>query len=131
MTADPGAYNLEATMGRVRKLLWVLAILGFWSFVIAKGWAWGASFLAGALLAIGGFRLTHRFVMSIGPGGVEKPRLWQSVLLGARYLLLGGLVWVMLRVFGLEGVGILCGLLTPAVAMIGETLRELLVGREG
>ena len=128
MSADTGTYNLEAAVGRVRKLLWVLAILGFWSFVLAKGWGWGASFLAGALLAIGGFHLTHRFVMSIGPGGAEKPRIWQTVLLGARYLILAGIVWVMLRVFGLESVGILCGLLTPAAAMIAETLRELLLG---
>ena len=128
MTADPNAYNLNAAIVRVRKLLWVLAILGFWSFVIARGWGWAASFLAGALLAIGGFHLTHRFVMSIGPGGAEKPRFWQTLLLGGRYLILAGIVWIMLRVFGLEGMGILCGLLLPAAAMIVETLRELLVG---
>jgi hypothetical protein len=127
MSAGNSTYDLDGAIGRVRRMLWILALLGFWAFVLARGWGWGASFLAGALLAIGGFHLTHRFVMSIGPGGNEKPRFWHSVLLGARYLILGGIVWLLLRLTGLEGVGVLCGLLTPAAAMMAESLRELVV----
>lgn len=122
------SFQLDVAVGRMKRIMAVLAGLGCLVFAAAKGLDWGAGFLLGALISIASFHWTHRFVMAIGPGGEAKPRTWKSVLLGARYLIIAAVVYAIISSFGLNILAALCGLLIAAVAALLEILYEFIHG---
>jgi hypothetical protein len=118
-------FDLDRWVARIRQALWVLAAAGTAGFAIGKGWNWAFSFLTGALIAIASFHLTHRFVMSIGATPSGKPGTFRMVLLGSRYLFIGAILALLAFAFDLNGTAALCGLLTPAAAVLFAMMLEL------
>lgn len=112
-------------MHRMKRFLWVLAVTGAVGFAGMKGLGWGASFAAGALLAVVSFEYTHRFVASIGGEAAHKPGNTKAVLMGLRYLFLAGILYLLVSAVGLNLLAALLGLLTPAAAVVIEMLYQL------
>ncbi len=122
------SFQLDAAVGRMKRIMMVLAGVGCVGLAAAKGMDWGAGFLLGALISLASFHWTHRFVMAIGPGGEAKPKTWKSVLLGGRYLIIAAVVYAIISSFGLNILAALCGLLIAAVAALLEILYEFIHG---
>lgn len=121
-------FSLDRAVARVRVFIGLLTLIGFAVLLVAKDATWAVSFLGGAVVSALSFHVMHRFVMAIGPGGVTKPSTFRIVLLGARYLLIGAVVYGMMRLFGLHLLAALCGLLVTAAATFLEVLYELIHG---
>lgn len=122
------SFNLDRALYRVWRFLWLLTAAGT---VIASAWLGldiGWSFLFGAVISAVSLHLTHRFVMSIGKPSDPRPAPWKSVLLGARWLLIVGIFYVMMKILGLHVSAALCGMLVAAGAAILEILYELIHG---
>jgi hypothetical protein len=112
----------------MKRIMASLSVAGFVIFLAWKGWPWGAGFLLGALISMASFHWTHRVVMAVGTGAQAKPRTWKIILLGARYLLIAGLVYAIINSFGLNILAALCGLLIAAAAAMLEILYEFIHG---
>lgn len=123
VTDSATGFDFARSMERVRRWLWVLAGVGAVGFAVRRDTSWGFSFLCGALLAMAGFHLTHRVVLSLGPGMPARPG-WRGLVFAARYLLMGAALWAGAEWFGLRPIGALLGLLTPAAAVLLELIRE-------
>ncbi|MBI3680159.1 MAG: ATP synthase subunit I [Acidobacteria bacterium] len=126
MTID--SFDPDRAIGRVRRLIWWLTGLGTAALLAAKGIAWGFGFLLGAAISGGSFHYLHRLVYAINAPGAKKPRAWKAALMGLRYFLIGGILYAMIKLFGLNLVAVLCGLLVTAAAVLLEILYELLHG---
>lgn len=109
----------------MRRLVIALGVAGALGLGAAKGAAWGLGLLLGAALSYLSFVVTERFVRSLSPASQSRPAAWRAVLLGSRYLILGALVYAMIKLFGVSPIAILCGLLTLGAAAIIEILYEL------
>lgn len=122
------SFDLDRALMRVWRFLWILAAAGT---IVASGWmgvSVGSSFLFGAVISAISLHLTHKFVMSIGKPADPRPAAWKSVLLGARWLLIVGIFYVMMKFLGLHISAALCGMLVAAGAAILEILYELIHG---
>ncbi len=123
--SEAEALRAEQALARIRRLMAAMAIAGTAMAFAAKGLAWGAGFLAGALAAIANFRWLEQITGGLGPGRGGRRLRW-AVLFGLRYFLLGGAAYVIVKLFGISGLAILTGLLTAAAAVLAEMLYELL-----
>ncbi|MCS7026052.1 MAG: ATP synthase subunit I [Bryobacteraceae bacterium] len=123
-------FDFDRTLSRLWRFLWLLTAGGVLVSWLCYGRRIGTSFFAGAVLSALSLRLTHRFVLSIGHPSSPRPAAWKRALLGARWLLLAGVLYVMMKLFGLQIVAALCGMLVAAGATILEILYELIHGRE-
>ncbi|GEM_PF-6986520 len=108
--------------------MWLFAAIGTAALAVTLGLSWAAGFLTGALIAQISFQVTHRFVLSIGGGARGKPAVWKTVLVGGRYLIIAALIYAMMKLFGLNILAALCGLLVAAAAALIEILYELIHG---
>jgi len=121
-------FNLDASVGRMKRIMMALAAIGSVVLLVWKGPAWGIGFLFGSGVSLASFHYTHRFVMAIGAPGSPKPKTWKNVLFGSRYLLIGGIAYVTISIFGLNILAALCGLLIAAAAALLEILYEFIHG---
>src|SRR5271165_2070518 len=85
---------LERALGRIRKAMVGLGAGGAIAAWAWRGWTWAAGFALGALFSWVTFRWFHHVVEALG-GGKARPRV--AVMLGLRYLLLGGAAYVIVR----------------------------------
>lgn len=115
-------------MLRVWRFLWILAASGSIGFAAFGGIGAGSSFLMGAVLSALSLQLTHKVVDSLGKPSEPRPAFWKSVLLGARWLIMAGIFYVMMKLLGLNVGAALCGMLVAAGAAILEILYELIHG---
>src|SRR5690349_5226141 len=115
-------FNLDASVWRMKRIMVALAAIGSAALLILKGPPFGIGFLFGSAVSLASFHYTHRFVMAIGAPGSPKPRTWKNVLFGSRYLLIGGVAYVTISIFGLNILAALCGLLIAAAAASLEIL---------
>lgn len=90
--------------------------------------AWGLGFFLGAAASTLNLRWLHQLVDGIGPGG-KKPRRGLGALLSARYLLFGGLAYILIRYFRVNLIGVLTGLFVAVAAVLVEMMYELIHGR--
>jgi hypothetical protein len=121
-------FDFETAVRRMRRLMWWFTGVGTAALAATLGGSWAAGFLTGALIAQISFQVTHRFVLSIGGGVRGKPATWKTVLVGARYLIIAAVIYAMMKLFGLNILAALCGLLVAAAAALIEILYELIHG---
>src|SRR5437879_6063660 len=85
----------------LRRIQWLVAVITGAGIVVAAfygGWRWAAGFLLGAGASFLNFRWLKQLVNSLGDALQNKPpRKRVAVLLGLRYLILGGAGYVILN----------------------------------
>ncbi len=110
--------------GLVRRLEWGIAGWGV-VFAAVAGMGWGGlaalGVAMGAVAAWANFRWLER--------AFARPEPASAGLLGLRLAVLGGVGYVMLKVFAVTPVTFLVGLLTAAAAALGEALYQLIYAR--
>ncbi|MGC8792423.1 MAG: ATP synthase subunit I [Bryobacteraceae bacterium] len=119
------ALCVERALERIRRLMAVLAAGGACVAWWVGGPPWGGGFLAGALGAMANFRWLEQVTAGLDPRRAARRLRW-AVLFGLRYVLLGAAAYVIVKVFGFSGLGILTGLLVAAAAVLAEMIYELL-----
>lgn len=104
-------------------------LTGFTAMAVAiwKGPLTGLAFLLGAVASYMNFSFIHQMVGGLGPGG-KPPRKRVYVFLLLRFGLLAGGGYVIVKIFGLNGIAALAGLFVPIAAVTVEILYELVHG---
>jgi hypothetical protein len=110
---------------------WLAAVslLGTVTAIVWQGWRAGTGFALGAALSAINFRVLHRLVGAMGTGGSTRPRKRIAALIGLRYLILGSVAYVIVRIFHLDGLPVVTGFLCAAAAVLIEIIYELLYAR--
>lgn len=119
---DPAFY--ERAFRRINQIGFALAAGGAIVCLAVWGARAAAGFVVGSLISFVNFRLWKRLVNAIGDKG-EKPRTASAVLLGLRYLLLAGVIFVIIKYFGVSLPAVLTGLLISMAAVLVEAIYEL------
>ncbi len=89
-----------------------------------RGWRGAVGFALGAALAVANYRLWKRVAAAIGGPG-RKPKTASAIFMGARYLMLGAVLFVIIKFFEVSALALLVGLLVPAAAVLVEIIYEL------
>lgn len=125
MDPEPGVY--ERAQRRVYHLIPWFAAAGALGVLAWKGWLAALAFLLGAGAAYFNYVRLEQLVASLGPGARRVPmRVYMFFLL--RFGLLVGGGYVIVKVFGLNGIAAVGGLFVPLAAIIAEALYELIHG---
>ena len=90
--------DLDRAVGRIFRLTLALTAIGAAVYFLLDGWRGGLGFLLGGTASYVNFRWLKRTVYALGEAsGGKPPRARVAVLLGLRYLLLGGAAYAILR----------------------------------
>ena len=92
--------------------------------LVAQGLRPAAGFLAGAALSVLNFRGLAMLVNAIG--GTARPGPVAAVLITLSYLLIGLIIYVIVRFLGVTPAAVIWGLLAAFAAVILEILCELI-----
>lgn len=122
MTTAPDPLSFESAAARIGRILMVVAVLGTCGSLALGGWKTGAGFLLGAAISGLNYHWLHKLVASLGAG--DPPR-YRSVVLGFRYLILGGGAYVILRLSPISLKAVLAGLFVLTAALFVEVIFEL------
>jgi len=125
MGTDTELYH--RAFSRVYRCILFLAVVLSLAAGIAKGWLWGLAFLLGAAAACLNFSWIHQAADAIGPNA-RPARTRVFVFIVLRYLLLGAGGYVIVKVFGMNAIAAVCGLLVPVAAILLEIVYELVHG---
>jgi ATP synthase I subunit len=117
--------HLARAVARIWKAMFTIGAAGTVLLFAWRGWTWGAGFAFGSAISALYFRWLEDVVNRLGTSKA-KPRL--AVLLGLRYVLLGGGAYVILKYSAISVVGMFCGLFIVVAAVIWEILYELIYG---
>ncbi|HZT39036.1 MAG TPA: hypothetical protein VFA28_14160 [Bryobacteraceae bacterium] len=99
-------------------------VAGIVGAAAVRGWRGAAAFALGAALAVGNYHLWKRATAAIGVAG-RRPRTASAIFLGVRYLILGAILFAIIKFFEVSAVALLAGLLVPAAAVLVEIIYEL------
>lgn len=125
---SPPIADFAISVPRVRLFTCLLGGLGAVAMVYGAGVAASAGFLVGATASWFNFSLLHSVVAHLGPD--PKPGRRRVITLFAlRYLGLGALGYVTLRVFGSNPAAFCAGLLVAAFAILMEAIIGLIYAR--
>ena len=113
------------TVSRLLKLMAVITIAGTVAAMIWRGWKWGAGFAFGAGIAWVNFLMLKKLTDSLGAVNRKPPSTGSVVFLGSRYLVLGGVAYVILRFTSISMPAALAGLFVSLGAVLAEILFEL------
>lgn len=121
--ADDALYR--NALRRINQYMVVLGLTGTLVCSVWWGWRGSVGFAFGALASWLNFRWIKRLVDSLGVRTPTRRAAAFAILLGLRYLLLGAAGYVMLKVFGVNLLATLAGLLSVVAAVIFEAVYEL------
>jgi hypothetical protein len=121
--ADDGFY--ERVTSRIFKVMLAIAGVGTLVALVWRGWSVGAGFALGSALSWINFRWLKHAVDSLS-GKRARPRL--AWLAGFRYLLLGGVAYVILSYSSISLGATLAGLFVSITAVIAEIFFEVIYG---
>lgn len=117
----------EQALSRVHRAMRWIAAGAAVAAVLWGGWRAGIAFLLGAIAAYFNFSWLKQMVEAAGPDArPARKRVYVLFLLRYGLLALGG--YVIVKVFGMNGIAALAGLFVPVAAVIAETLYELVHG---
>ena len=116
--------NERLALARIGKLMWAMAMAGAIGLTVWRGWTWGVGWLIGAGLSALNFRWMKQMADGLGRESA-KPR--KAVFLGMRYLLLGGVLYVILKFTAISVPAALAGLFLLVAAVLLEILFELVM----
>ena len=120
---DDGFY--ERVTSRIFKVMLAIAGVGTLVALVWRGWSVGAGFALGSALSWINFRWLKHAVDSLS-GKRARPRL--AWLAGFRYLLLGGVAYVILSYSSISLGATLAGLFVSITAVIAEIFFEVIYG---
>jgi hypothetical protein len=119
--------SFERAAARIGRAMAVIAALGTLGALLLGGWKTGGGFLLGALISGLNYHWLHKLVVSLGAG--MRPR-YRSVVLGFRYLILGGGAYVILRLSPIRLQAVLAGLFVLTAALFVEVIFEIAYARK-
>jgi ATP synthase I chain len=114
----------ERALWRIRLFTAVVGLAGTIVLLLSQGLRPAAGFLAGAALSILNFRGLSMLASAIG--GTSKPGPLAAVLIALRYVLIGTIIYVIVRFLGVTPAAVIWGLLAAFAAVILEILCELI-----
>ncbi len=125
---NSGAVAFGFSLKRIRRWSYTLGAIGAAVAISVGGLGAAASFLVGALASFFNLQLLHAIVAQLGPEPVPGSRqiIWISML---RYVALGLLGYATVKVFGVDPVPFCIGLLVATIALLLDSLTELLYAR--
>jgi hypothetical protein len=127
MTTAPDPLSFERVAARIGRTLSTIAVLGTCGALMLGGWKAGAGFLLGAAISGLNYYWLHKLVASLGSGARPRHR---TVILGFRYLILGGGAYVILRVSPISLTAVLVGLFVLTAAVFVEVIFEFVYARK-
>jgi hypothetical protein len=127
MTTVPDRLSFEHVAARIGRTLSAIAVLGTCGAFALGGWKVAAGFLLGAVISGLNYHWLHKLVRNLGTGG--RPR-YRTVILGFRYLILGGGAYVILRLSPISLTACLFGLFASTAAVFVEVIFELVYARK-
>jgi len=127
MAQAPDRLSFASTAARIGRILTVVAALGTLVAWVLGGWKSGAGFLLGAAISGLNYYLLHKLVAGLGARG--RPR-FRSIVVGFRYLILGGAAYVILRLSSISLTAVLAGLFVLTAAVFVEVVFELVYARK-
>jgi TRAP-type C4-dicarboxylate transport system permease small subunit len=120
--------HLAGAVARIWKVTIALAVAGSILLLIWLGWSWSAGFALGAGISALNFHWLKRVATSLG-SAQAKPRM--AVILGLRYVILGGIAYGILKYSAVSLPAMFWGLFVTVAAVILEILFELVYARNG
>ena len=117
---------LDNAVRRMLRSMIVIGAAGSAALLALKGWNWSAGFALGAVVSWFNFRWLKQIVDALGG---KRPRARLAVVLGCRYLLLGGGAYVILSFSSISLPAALAGLFVSVAAVIVEILFQLVYAR--
>jgi len=126
--ADGDAAFFERAYRRLNALMFAIAAAGVASAFFFHGLTAALGFLAGAAFSILNFRWIRQLAQALGSKGPPK-KAWRAVMFGARYFLFGLAAYAIVKVFGINILAVLTGLLVAAAAVVLEIIYELVYAR--
>ena len=127
MTTAPDPLSFEGAAARIGRIMVAVAVQGTCGALALGGWKTAAGFLLGASISGLNYHWLHKLVAGLGDGG--HPR-YRSVVLGFRYLILGGGAYVILRLSPISLTACLVGLFVLTAAVFVEVIFELVYARK-
>lgn len=117
---DDGFY--DRALRRIDRLTMLLVPVAIVGVLVALGWRNALGAAIGGVLSFLNLQLWKRVARGIS-GAADGP---SAGMLGMRYLLLGGLVFVIIKYFEVSLLAVLAGLLVSVAAVVLEIIYELI-----
>ena len=121
MTAD----WYSRSLARMERAALVIAAAGLVATLIYAGWRSALGFLCGAVIAHFNFGLWKRITAAAGEQSADARADSKAVALGMRYLLIGGAVFVIIKVLEVSVLAVMGGLLVTVAAVLVELILQL------
>ena len=118
--------SYERVVGRITRIIAVLAAAGTVVAFAAGGWSWAAGFALGSAASWLSFRSLKQIVGSIG---AEHPPPSVGWIAALRYLVIGSVAYVIVEYTVVSLHAALAGLLLSTAAVLVEILIELIYAR--
>jgi hypothetical protein len=125
MTSDEAF--VERALRRIERISVILGAAGAVAAAAGWGWAAGTGFAAGAAASYVNFRWLKRMTAVLS--GETREGRHSAVFFGLRLLILGLILYAIVKFFGVNPVAAVCGFLTVVGAVIIEILYELTYAR--
>ena len=122
MTLDSYAQSIA----RMERAALVIAAAGLAGVLVYAGWRAALGFGCGAVIAHFNFGLWKRIAGAVGEQGPKTPGDSKAVLLGMRYLLIGGAVFVIIKILEVSAMAVVAGLLVSVAAVLVELVLQLM-----
>jgi hypothetical protein len=126
MTASDDQFYQRA-VARILRFLGLLAVAGILVSLAWKGWRAAAGFALGSVLSWFNFRWLKGIADSLGASGGASAR--SAFLFGSRYLILGAVAYVILKLTDISTPAALTGLFVPLAAVLAEIIFEIVYAR--
>jgi hypothetical protein len=119
----------ERALARMMRIAAVVGAAGTIAGVAVRGPRAAAGFLLGAIISLINFRWWVNLAGALG-GSAKTPLRASAAILGLRYLLVAGAVYVIVKLLEITLAAVLAGLFVSVAAVILEILYELIYARE-
>jgi hypothetical protein len=120
--------NYDLALRRMSRMAAAIGVAGVLIAVIWRGPRVGVGFLAGAIISMVNLRWWTSLAGAIGSSG-SAPMRGSVALLSLRYLAVGGVVYVIVKILEIALAPVLAGLFVCVAAVLIEILYELISAR--
>ncbi len=114
----------------VERISRAILVIGAGGALGALWWGWraAAAFALGSAVSWLSFRWLRQAVDTLKPDAPPPPKRL-VVFVALRYLMFGATAYVIVKVFGMNGIGAACSLFVPVSAVMWEIFYELIHDR--
>ncbi len=119
--------HYRRALHRIEQFTLFLAVAGLVLIWGMFGYRHAIGFATGSILAYLSFLMMKRMVNALGSSPEEQPRSARAsaIAMGFRYLVIGAVVFAMIRVSGVGPWPVFAGLMTTVAAVLAEIVYEL------